>query len=236
MDKHLQRLSNGLQKIRLEFGIELLHDAIEELLRVSNLEDTDALVYIQITRGVAQRKHNFPGNTTPTLMLYALPKSFPPINTTEVRLRSFADFRWHRCDIKSISLLGNVMANDEAIEADTHEAIFERDGIVTEGSHSNIFFVKDQVVFTHPADQMILNGVTRQTVIQLCSELGIDVKEQGISKDEIHQMDESFITGTTTQIAAVKQIDQHEFKDDNYPGMITQQLQKAFARLKWERE
>lgn len=233
IDKHLKRLEYGLQQIRLDFDIEQLHGAINELLKTSNLEKEDSLVYIQVTRGTAPRKHNFPTKIEPTLMIYALPKKFPSINEIGIRLKTFPDFRWHRCDIKSISLLGNVIANDEAIEDQNHEALFERNGMITEGSHSNIFFVKDEVVYTHPANELILNGITRQTVIELCNKLEIPFIEQPIALNEIAKMDESFITGTTTQIAAVKQIDHHLLGEDSIPGRITHQLQKAFSELKW---
>lgn len=230
--EHLDRLSNCLQKIRIDFDISILPDTLINVLEASNLENDDGLIYIQITRGMAPRKHAFPANTEPTLMIYMLPFEVPDINKTNTKIITMPDYRWHRCDIKMTSLLGNVMANDNAVNLGYHESVFVRDEHVTEGSHSNIFFVKDTIVYTHPANEYILDGITRQIVIALCSDLNIVVKEKVISKKDITFMDEAFLTGTTTQIAAIKQIDDHFFYKDDQIGPVTQKLQNAFLYLK----
>ncbi len=230
--EHFDRLSECLKKVYIDFDTTTLPTKIEDLLKASDLSKQDSLIYIQVTRGVAPRKHSFPANTPPTFMMYALPFKLPDINKNNIRITTLPDYRWHRCDIKMTSLLGNVMANDHAAKQATHEAVFIRDGRVTEGSHSNIFFVKDGVVYTHPANEHILNGITRQIVIQLCNELTIEVIERAISKKDIANMDEAFLTGTTTQIAAIQQIDNHILYKDNESGFITQKLQQAFSDLK----
>ncbi len=230
--EHLERLAACLEKINIEFDVSSLPHTIDLLLKASDLRHQDCLLYIQVTRGIAPRKHSFPNSAVPTLMLYALPFVLPEINDKPVSVVTTRDFRWHRCDIKMTSLLGNVMANDVAIKAGHYETVFYRDGNVTEASHSNIFFVKNSTVYTHPADAHILNGITREIVIALCHENDIAIKEKAILRDDIVKMDEAFLTGTSTQIAAIRKIDDHYYYQDNTPGPITQKLQKLFLHLK----
>jgi len=229
---HLDRLQENLNKIGIPYHVEAIDNDLEGLLKASCLTDKSCLIYMQVTRGVAPRKHSFPKNVPPTVMMYALPYTLPPINPKNMKAILAPDFRWHRCDIKSISLLGNVMSNETAIDTNNDEAALVRDGIISEGSHTNIFFVKDGTVFTHPANEHILNGVTRKIVLKLCSELDIPVMEKPIAESEIEQMDEAFFTGTTTQIAAISQLDDHFFYQNDAIGKTTQKLQYAFAELR----
>ncbi|MEP3209538.1 MAG: aminotransferase class IV [Maribacter sp.] len=230
--EHLQRLAKCLEKINIEFDVSCLPNTIDLLLKASNLELQDCLLYIQVTRGVAPRKHSFPNSTVPTLMLYAMPFVLPELNDKPISVVTTRDFRWHRCDIKMTSLLGNVMANDVAIKAGHYETVFYRDGKVTEASHSNIFFVKDSTVYTHPANEHILNGITREIVIELCHKNDIAVKEKAVWREDIVKMDEAFLTGTSTQIASIQKIDDHYFYQGSAPGLVTQKLQKLFLQLK----
>jgi D-alanine transaminase len=229
---HLARLSGCLKKVNIDFDMVSLSKKINRLLKVAKVESEDCLLYIQVTRGIAPRKHSFPKETVPTLMMYAVPFSLPDINKTPVSVVSQSDFRWHRCDIKMTSLLGNVMANDFAIRNGHYEAVFHRDGKMTEGSHSNLFFVKDGFVFTHPADENILNGITREIVLKLCGDNDIPFREEAIPFSKVRTMDEAFLTGTSTQIASIKTFDDHTFYDGNEPGGLTQKLQQLFSELK----
>lgn len=230
--EHFDRLSECLQKINIDFAIDTLPEKINNLIKVSNLKGKDCLVYIQVTRGIAPRKHAFPDGARPTLMMYALPFVLPDVNQNHISVVTMEDQRWHRCDIKTTSLLGNVMANDYASKQSAYEAIFIRDGRVTEASHCNIFFVKDNIVYTHPADEFILNGITRQLVIRLCDDLGIELREIAVRKEQLADMDEAFLTGTTTQIASIRQIDSYFYYQNEETGPITKKLQKAFLDLK----
>ncbi len=229
---HLERLATCLKKTNINFDMATLSEKINMHLKAAQLESEDCLLYIQVTRGVAPRKHSFPKEITPTLMMYAVPFSLPDINKTPVSVVSQNDFRWHRCDIKMTSLLGNVMANDFAIQNGHYEAVFHRDGKMTEGSHSNLFFVKDGVVFTHPADEHILNGITREIVLKICRTHNIPFCEEGVPFKEVDSMDEAFLTGTSTQIAAIKKFDDHSFFAGNIPGEVTQNIQRLFSELK----
>lgn len=232
-EAHLKRLEEGLRKIEIALDCDFIADEISKLLKASELTDKDCLVYIQITRGVAPRKHAYPDAAKPTTMMYAIPTILPDINTIHASVVTSDDFRWSRCDIKTISLLGNVMVNQYATQQGCYETLLIRNGLVTEGSHSNVFFVKDRVVYTHPANCHILNGITRQIVLELCSELYLEFRETGVAIDAIREMDEAFLTGTTTQIASIKQLDNYFFYQGDEVGEITKKLQIAFKELKY---
>ena len=229
---HLDRLQDNLNKIGIQYNVKEIDDNLEVLLKASYLTDQSCLIYMQVTRGVAPRKHSYPKGVPATVMMYALPFSLPHINPKNMKAILEPDFRWHRCDIKSISLLGNIMTNEAAMNANTNEAALVRDGVVSEGSHTNIFFVKDGSVFTHPANEHILNGITRKIVLKLCSDLDIPIKEKPIAENEIEHMDEAFFTGTTTQVASIAQLGSRTFYKNDEIGKVTLKLQKAFAQLR----
>lgn len=230
--EHLERLSGCLKKINLKFDVSSLLDPIDQLLLASDLKQQDCLLYIQLTRGTAPRRHAFPNSIVPTLMIYALPFVLPDINEKPISVITAKDFRWHRCDIKMTSLLGNVMANDLAIKGGHYEMVFYRDGKITEASHSNIFFVNNGIVYTHTADENILNGITRKIVIQICLEDNIPIEEKAISQEDVSKMEEAFLTGTSTQIASIQKINNHVYYEGNEPGKITKKLQLLFLELK----
>tara|TARA_R110002051_G_scaffold82851_1_gene147314 strand:- start:2654 stop:3508 length:855 start_codon:yes stop_codon:yes gene_type:complete len=229
---HLNRLQEGLNKINIAFESNSLPIEIEKLLNVTELVGKDCLLYIQITRGVAPRQHSYPIDIVPTVMMYAVPKVLPQINTVNAKVITREDFRWSRCDIKMTSLLGNVMLNEEAMQHQCLETILHRDGFFTEASHCNVFFVKDRVVLTHPANELILNGITRQVVFELCKSLDIEIRETPVSINDISEIDEAFLTGTSTQIASIQQIDNHILYKENKIGPVTQKLQEAFLKIK----
>ena len=230
-DAHLNRLRWCLEQIRIDVDVTALESDIPALLEVSGLADEDCLIYFQVTRGVAPRQHSFPENIKPTVMMYAWPKKLPDINSTDASVISCEDYRWSRCDIKSTSLLGNILANEEAMRNEAYETVFIRDGVITEASHCNIFFVKDGIVYTHPRGPFILDGITRQVVLELCQKLNIDYREEAVSALDLKKMDEAFLTGTSTQIMAIKKFDEHYFYQQE-KGPVTRRLQEAFMRLK----
>ena len=231
-DAHLKRLDYCLKQIQIDFNVDRLKSEIPKLLAASGLTNKDCFLYIQITRGIAPRKHGFPTDVTPTVLMYAVAKTLPEINDLHMETVSMKDFRWERCDIKMTSLLGNIMANEFAMQNNCYETILVRDGVVTEASHCNVFFVKDDIVYTHPANEHILNGITRQIVLEMCDNLNIKVIEEGILFNSIAAMDEAFLTGTSTQIAAIKRIDGHYFYTNNNIGPVTRRLQEAYRVLK----
>lgn len=229
---HLDRLQRNLEAIGIPYRVEGLERALDPLLEASGLVGRDCMVYMQLSRGTAPRKHSFPQGVPPTVMMYALPLPLPHINTKTMKAISMVDSRWERCDIKSISLLGNVMANGAAIGKGYDEAIMVRDGLITEGSHTNIFFVKDRALHTHPANHHILDGISRKLVVALVRELDIPLIEKAVPLEDIAGMDEAFLTGTTTQIASLVQLDGHTYHAPDEIGPMTHKLQLAFARLR----
>ncbi len=231
-EAHMERLRTCLEKIDISLDVSSLETEIPTLLSASGLEEADCLLYIQVTRGVAPRQHSYPAGIQPTVMMYAWPKTLPDINHTPVAVVLQKDFRWSRCDIKMTSLLGNVMANEFAKSHNCYETVFERDGIITEASHSNVFFVKNDVVHTHPANHLILDGITRQVVLELCKSLSIEVRLQGIPASQILEMDEAFLTGTSTQITPISTVDGKTVYPESM-GPVTRRLQEAFLELKF---
>jgi len=231
-DAHLKRLQYCLDTIDIDFDVKSLQKEIEKLLIAVELQEQDCLLYMQVTRGTAPRTHSYPKNTTPTVMMYAVPKKLPEINQIHAAVVTTNDYRWKKCDLKMTSLLGNVMANEFAMQQNCFETLFVRDGVITEASHCNVFFVKGNTVYTHPADQFILNGITRQIVIDLCNKLDIKVVEVGVLFSEISEIDEAFLTGTSTQIASIRQMNNHFFYQEDAIGKITEKLQQSYLELK----
>ncbi|MDT0551970.1 aminotransferase class IV [Urechidicola vernalis] len=228
---HLDRMKYSLQEIDLNYDVNQLKDKVKELLKANDLIGIDCLIYMQITRGTAPRKHSFPIDIEPTCLLYALPKEFPKINNSSYNVVTQNDFRWTKCHIKMTSLLGNVLANQFAAENDAYETLLIRAGIFTEASHCNVFFVKKGVVYTHPANEFILNGITRQLVVKLCNDLNIELREEGYPVNLIEEIDEAFLTGTTTQVGVIGKIDNQVLPNRESAGPITKRLQQAFSEL-----
>ena len=228
---HLDRLKWCLGEIDITLDVDALEREIPGLLEASGLAEKDCLLYMQVSRGVAPRQHSFPKGIPPTVMMYAWEKKLPDINKNHASVVTMPDFRWSRCDIKMTSLLGNTMANEHAMQNDCYESVFVRHGLITEASHCNIFFVKDGVLFTHPAGPYLLDGITRQIVLELCEKLQLEVRLEGVPSADVVYMDEAFLTGTGSQVLAIKKIDAHSYFEQ-YPGPVTQKIQEAFLGLK----
>jgi len=231
LKEHLQRLQYCLDEISLEFDASSLEEVIYEAIERAKLDAEDCAVYMQVTRGVAPRTHYYPEDARPTVLLYVYPVKLEGFEEKSWKVSVTKDLRWHRCDIKSISLLANIRANQEAISNGFDENLLIRSGWFTEGSHSSIFFVKQGTLFTHPKGHNILSGITRQVVLDLARELDLKVKEEKVHLDELVEVEEVFLTGTTTQIMKVDSItynDKEVFiakKDE-----ITRKLQEVFVK------
>jgi D-alanine transaminase len=230
---HWQRLRYSLKAIGMQGPSDAEVQRIAEtLLERNELFHGEATVYLQVTRGVAPRKHSFPKPAVPpTVYAFAAPFALPPEKTEAgVRVIAIPDLRWGRCDIKATSLLPNVLANEHAHAAGAHEAILVRDGVVTEGSHSNFAGVRDGVLFTHPANSHILNGITRLAVHELCRELNIPVRETAVGESELPNLDEAMLLGTTNDVMPAVRINDRKIADGQ-PGPVTRRLQAAFRAL-----
>lgn len=229
MEEHLQRLYESAKKMRMEIPYEpsKLKQLLEDLIHRNQLQT--GIIYLQFTRGVSERSHTFPREGT-TLSFVAYTKNVPqPLEEMEqgVKVITTEDIRWLRCDIKSLNLLGNIMAKQEAKEAGCYEALQHRGDIVTEGSSSNVFIVKNGTLYTHPENNFILNGITRQKVLQLCRKQAIPLQERTFTVDELFSADEIFLTGTTTEVMSVIQVNGKQIGDGN-PGKLTREIRQLF--------
>jgi len=231
--EHLKRLKRSLKEIQIEFKeFESLENIIYELIHKNNIE-SEALVYLQMTRGAAlSRTHSFPKEkTSPTLFIFV--KEFKENiqeQTKGVKVILQEDVRWLRCDIKSTSLLPVVFANQKATEECAEEAILVRDGLITEGTHTNFFAVKDETVFTAPRSRLILNGITRGIVLEFCKKFKIYFREEFINKADLKNFTEFFITSTTKEITPVTMIDYWKINEGE-SGKITKSLQSVFKKV-----
>jgi D-alanine transaminase len=231
--EHFKRLEYSLRELRIAApDIESLPAIATELLRRNKLADGDAVVYAQVTRGVARRTHAFPEEKTPPTAYLAVSSFTPSPKRLEqgVRVILVPDIRWARCDIKSIALLPNVLASQQAKENGAHEAIFVRNGVVTEGSHTSFCGVLDGTLLTHPLTHHILAGITRDTVLDLCAKLGIPFRETPLLEHQLKTASELLILGTTTEITPVVHVDGWQVADGK-PGPVTTRLQRAFREL-----
>lgn len=209
LDRHLARLQRGLDELRIEFDVAQLVPVHEELIVRNDLGDAPAgSVYVHVTRGVAPRDHAFPADTTPTVVARTkVTAPRPESATAGTRAITHHDIRWGRVDIKTTGLLPNVLAQQLAVEAGVGDVVLHRDGIVTEGSHTNVFGVIDGVIVTAPADHRILPGITRSIVLELALADGIEVAERTWTLDELFAADEVFMTSTNSGVRPIIEID-----------------------------
>ena len=232
-DQHLARLFRSLTAI----GITNPHSKEEWLSLIDQVmtahEADDQMVYIQVTRGVAKRAHAFPKEATPTVFIMTNPIVLPSATAREqgVACVSMEDKRWLRCEIKSISLLGNVLAAENAAEHGVTESIQFRDGYLTEASSSNVWIVKNGVMAGPPKDNLILEGIRYGLIQELCAAQNIPLEARRITKEEVFAADEVMLSSATKEILAVVRIDEQTIGKGK-PGPIYQQLFKAYQQAK----
>ncbi|MEX0772956.1 MAG: D-amino-acid transaminase [Balneolales bacterium] len=209
---HMDRLKDGLAGLEIQVDENMVHNLMsvaESLIKKNDLLKGHGTVYLQITRGVAKRIHNFPAvDVQPTI--YLSTSGFKPdleLQKNGAQAITMSDIRWMRCDLKTINLLPNVLAKQKAMDAGAFTSVFIRDGVVTEGQNANIFGVKNGVLRTYPRTNYILPGITRALVLEMANEENIVVDQTPINEDELLQMDEIFLTGTTTDIQPIISID-----------------------------
>jgi D-alanine transaminase len=229
-DDHFARLKRSLAEVRIN-GVDVarLRQRMHDTIAAGSFRE--ATVYIQVTRGVAPRAHPFPPEATPTEILWVSEFIDPYAEArragTSVAL--YPDIRWDRCDIKSTNLLGNVLAMQAAKEAGGVEAVlYLPDGTLTEGSHSSFFGVRDGAIRMPPNSHEILPGCTRGFVMGLAAKLGFRTEERPLTRDELPQAQETFLTGTTTEVLPVVRVDRQVIGDGK-PGPVTLRLQEAYA-------
>jgi D-alanine transaminase len=232
-DRHMRRLEYGLRGIGIDprMSADQIIDVHYRLIQENGLTTGEATVYLQITRGAAPRTHYFPpASTAPTVFLSASP--FTPNDaqrTNGATAVTYPDIRWSRCDLKTVNLLGAVLAKQQAVASGSLEAVFIRDGVITEGSHTNVFGVVDGELRTYPRCNYILPGITRDVVLELAIEAGVNVREAPILQQEIGRLDELFVTGTTSDVTPIIALDGRTIGSGK-PGPITRQLGAALQR------
>jgi D-alanine transaminase len=229
LDAHLARLDRSAQAIDLRqpYPFERWVEYVTEGLRLGDFPETK--IYVQITRGTAPRDHAYAPDLQPTVLMTF--RELQPLNaivqSTGVAAMTMKDIRWGRCDIKSINLLANVLARQQAKTRGVFESILVRDGQVTEGAVSNVFIVQDGKLITAPEGGWILSGVTRQVVLELARHEGLTVQERYCSEQELLGATEVFLTGTTVEVLGVVHIDGKQI-GTGQPGPLTRSLAKRF--------
>ena len=210
MAEHFARLQRSLDAIRIPNPHTTAEWAKLTQALVSRNGGGDLAIYYQLTRGVAKRDHAFPSGLTPTVFMMASPLRVPSQEqiTQGISLISMTDFRWLKCDIKSISLLGNCIAKQAAVEAGAGEVVLFRDGYLTEASSSNVFAVKNGIVLVPPKNYLILPGITYDVVIDLAREAGLTVAIREVHEMEVRSADELWITSSTKEVIAGTRLDE----------------------------
>ncbi|HKI88565.1 MAG TPA: D-amino-acid transaminase [Draconibacterium sp.] len=231
-DDHLARLVRSLSEIQLKYtSTASLKDIFSELVFQNNLNEKHAGVYLQITRGANGRVHHFPKEIKPTIYAFAfeLPSATDKLENG-IKVITHEDIRWLRCDIKSVSLMPNTMLYNQAVEAGAGECILLRNGKVTEATHSSVMAVKNGTLITHPLSNLVLPGITRKVVLEICAQNTIPVEERAFSGKELYEMDELFIAGTGSEITPVVEINETSVGNKK-PGEITRLIQQKFFVL-----
>jgi len=230
--EHYRRMEQGLREIeiRCPWSETEFASAMGELLQRTSFDD--GIVYIQVSRGEAERAHFWPENVEPTALAYSRRFRFPDEARKDrgIRVITTEDCRWHRCHVKSVNLLGNALAKKQAQRAGADEAILLAEGFVREGASSNFFAVKNGAVITHPLDEHILPGVVRDRVIGLALRSKVRVDERPLREAELFDLDEAFITSTTQGVMPVTEIDGRVIRNGRRGG-VTEKLQLAFDEL-----
>lgn len=234
LPRHLARCRRSLRELRIPITYmdEELTAIHQDIIKKSGIKD--GAIYYQITRGTAPRTHYFPEHVVPHLSM-TIRESKPNTEWQEngIHCTLVEDIRWLRCDIKSLNLLGNVLAKQAAHDKGVQGTIqFRKDqNLITEGSSSNFYIVKDGIIWTHPLNHYILKGVTRSILMEeIIPKLGLTVVEKAFSPEFAMSADEAFVTSTSLEVTPVVNIDGHTI-GQGAPGKITQSLLTEYHRL-----
>ena len=206
-DDHIDRIYNSAKLIDIE--IPMPKEEMKRILQslIDQVEGDSLFVYWQVTRGVGMRNHPYSGaETGPSLWAWVRPNSMRDVYGT-YRCITMEDTRFLHCNIKTINLLPAVIANQRAVEAGCDETIFHRGDRVTECSHSNVHILKDGVLHTAPCDNLILPGIARKHILEICREEGIPVVEEPFTVDELMAADEVFFSSSSAVTCRIREID-----------------------------
>lgn len=233
LTRHLDRLERSLAELRIGAPMSraALSQIIREVVRRNRVEN--GLFYLQVTRGVARRDHIFPGgHVKPSLVVTAKstdPQVIAAKNAKGLKAITLPDNRWDRVDIKTVGLLPNVMARQQAKEAGAQEAIYiDAEGMVTEGAATNVWMIDAEGrLVTRPAEQGILRGITRTTLMDVAARLGVEIVERRFSRDEMLAAREVFITAATSICFPIVEIDGRTI-GNGHPGTVADKIRSTF--------
>jgi D-alanine transaminase len=209
LPEHLRRLRHSLDSIRLASPMSDAEWTGLMLEIIARNQGDDQSVYLQVTRGVAKRDHAFPNAVRPTVFMMSSPLAPPSREQVEngVPAITATDFRWLKCDVKSISLLGNCLLRQAAVDAGAVEAVLLRDGHLTEASASNVFVVRSGVLLAPPKNHLVLPGITYDVVFELAAAGGVPCEVREVPEKEVREADEIWITSSTKEVLAVTTLD-----------------------------
>lgn len=232
LDAHLKRLGRSLGEVMIPDPFEPARWK-QILTQLAQRAGGDQLLYWQVTRGVAPRDHAFPRGIEPTVFGMANPLPVPVPEQLERGIKAIVlqDMRWARCDIKAISLLGNVLLRQQAIEGGAAEALLVRGGQITEGAASNVFAVLDGVIVTPPNGPTLLPGITRDLVLELINADGLSCREAPIAERELRQAREIWITSSAKEVLPVTTLDDMKVGDGK-PGAMWKRIYRLFQDYK----
>jgi len=231
--EHLARLERSLAEARIRnpYSREQWRDYIFQLIDRQSFDDQG--VYFQVTRGVAKRDHAFPKNAEPTVFMMSNPLVNPPPEQVERggAAVSAQDNRWLRCDIKSISLIGNVLLRQVSAEAGATETILFRDGRLTEASASNVFIVRRGVIQSPPKSSLILPGITYDVVAELAATHGLPLEFKEIAEQDVRGADEVWVTSSSKEVFAIISLDGAKI-GDGLPGPVFRRMYRLYQEFK----
>jgi D-alanine transaminase len=233
LDEHLTRLERSLgeAKIRNPYSRAQWRKHICGLIDAQSFDDQG--VYFQVTRGVAKRDHAFPKNLEPTVFMMSNPLTNPPQAQVEkgAAAVSAQDNRWLRCDIKSISLIGNCLLRQLSAEAGASETILFRDGKLTEASASNVFIVKRGVIQSPPKSNLILPGITYDVVAELARANDLPLEFRDVTEAEVRAADEIWVTSSSKEVLAIVELDGKRVGDGR-PGPVFRRMYQLYQEFK----
>jgi D-alanine transaminase len=233
LDEHLARLERSLgeTKIKNPYARAQWRSNIYQLIDAQPFEDQG--VYFQVTRGVAKRDHAFPKDLQPTVFMMSNPLTNPPASAVEKggSAVSAVDNRWLRCDIKSISLIGNCLLRQLSAEASAAETILFRDGKLTEASASNVFIVKRGVILSPAKSNLILPGITYDVVTELARANNMPLEFRDVSEAEVRSADEVWVTSSSKEVLAIVELDGKRIGDGK-PGPVFRRMYQLYQEFK----
>jgi len=233
MDEHLARLERSLGAVRIRnpYSRAEWREIILQLVAKQSYEDQG--VYFQVTRGVAKRDHAFPKDAVPTVFIMANPLVNPPQELVErgAAAVSAVDDRWHHCDIKSISLIGNCLLRQVSAEVGAAETILFRDGKLTEASASNVFVVRGGVILSPPKSSLILPGITYDVIAEIAQAAGLALEYRDISEAEVRGADEIWVTSSSKEVLAIVTLDGKPVADGK-PGPLFRRAHALYQEFK----